>query len=160
MRRWWDGDAGERFWLEVTDRQDLGANLHAPQVDDAGREHWSYALVAEVEAGDVVLHWWKIPGAEPALVGFSYAVGDVQQSTIRWKAHGTAARAADAPVRTKPSWLMPLTEFTQFDTPITLARLRQLENELQAAKEATLAANEDAAYFPFSFSEKRPMRTT
>jgi hypothetical protein len=28
--RWWDEDAGEIFWLEITDRDDLGTDLHAP----------------------------------------------------------------------------------------------------------------------------------
>jgi hypothetical protein len=30
IRRWWDADAAERFWLEASHRSDLGADLHAP----------------------------------------------------------------------------------------------------------------------------------
>jgi hypothetical protein len=32
--RWWDGDAAEIFWLEITDRDDLGVDLHAPAADE------------------------------------------------------------------------------------------------------------------------------
>ena len=28
--RWWDGQADERYWLEATDRTDIGADLRAP----------------------------------------------------------------------------------------------------------------------------------
>lgn len=34
MHRWWDSDSTERFWLEITDRPDLGVDLRAPQTRD------------------------------------------------------------------------------------------------------------------------------
>jgi hypothetical protein len=70
IQRWWDGNNSERYWMEITEREDIGADLHAPKVDGSGREYWSYSLVTEVNDGDIVLHWWKRgDGAEPALVG-------------------------------------------------------------------------------------------
>ena len=33
LNAWWEGDARERYWLEITDRLDLGIDLHAPQRD-------------------------------------------------------------------------------------------------------------------------------
>ena len=56
-QRWWDGDSAESYWMEITDRSDLGVDLKAPQRDDSGAEKWTYALVREVSPGDVVLHW-------------------------------------------------------------------------------------------------------
>jgi hypothetical protein len=29
-QRWWTGDAADIFWLEITDRDDLGVDLNAP----------------------------------------------------------------------------------------------------------------------------------
>lgn len=57
--RWWAGLDGERFWLEATDREDIGANLRAPQRDGGGRENWRYSLFKETRPGDVVLHYDK-----------------------------------------------------------------------------------------------------
>ena len=34
LHRWWEQDPKERYWLEVTDRRDLGADLNAPQTND------------------------------------------------------------------------------------------------------------------------------
>ena len=90
---WWESDPDEIYWMEITDRSDLGANLHAPQTDGSGRDYWSYSLVQHVNEGDIVFHWWKPPGEEPGLVGYSRAVGSTQQSRIRWQAHGTVGRA-------------------------------------------------------------------
>ena len=36
MNRWWLNQADERYWLESTDREDLGADLNAPLYDDSG----------------------------------------------------------------------------------------------------------------------------
>jgi hypothetical protein len=154
---WWDADPSERFWMEITDRDDLGADLKAPKLDGSGREYWSYSLVEYVEEGDVVFHWWKPPGEEPALVGWSRAVGTVETSTIRWLAHGTVGRARGE-ARTQPSWRMPLEDFQQFETPISLGELRAIEGRLQAVGEQLRTSYGDPLYLPFNFSEKRPLR--
>ena len=36
INKWWAVDSKEIYWLESTDRTDLGANLIAPQFDDTG----------------------------------------------------------------------------------------------------------------------------
>lgn len=36
----WAGAGSERFWLEITDRTDIGVNLTAPKQDDTGNEYW------------------------------------------------------------------------------------------------------------------------
>ena len=38
---WWDNRESESYWLEITDREDLGANLHAPQTNRSGGEYLS-----------------------------------------------------------------------------------------------------------------------
>jgi hypothetical protein len=51
MHRWWDENESERYWLEVTDRPDIGADLNAPQLDDSGKTRWSYDLMSEAADG-------------------------------------------------------------------------------------------------------------
>ena len=54
---WWTEEAGKRFWLELTDRDDIGVDLRAPVSNSAGRADWRYALFREASAGDVVFHY-------------------------------------------------------------------------------------------------------
>ena len=53
---WWLDRPDERYWLEVTDRPDLGINLKAPQVNERGAEFWN-SLLRHVRPGDVVFHY-------------------------------------------------------------------------------------------------------
>lgn len=159
IQAWWEGEPSERYWMEVTDRTDLGADLHIPQVDGGGREYWSYSLVAEVEEGDIVLHWWKRSNSNPALVGWSRAVGTVQAGTIDWLAHGTRGRERGESVE-QPSWWIALEGFTELARPVTLADMRRLEPRLLRERNELAAAFDGPLYFPFAFSDKRPLRTT
>lgn len=51
---WWAEDRDEVFWMEITDRTNLGADLNAPQLADDGNEFWGYSLLKEIGDGDVV----------------------------------------------------------------------------------------------------------
>jgi hypothetical protein len=57
VNAWWADDPRERFWLEITDRPDIGVDLHAPQRDASGRRTPGYSLLWWVERGDVVFHY-------------------------------------------------------------------------------------------------------
>lgn len=92
INEWWHGDPAERYWMEITDRTDLGADLHAPQLDDAGREYWSYALVTAVQPGDVVLHWHKSLLGAPGMVGYSTAAEGPEEDQILWASQGSYGR--------------------------------------------------------------------
>jgi hypothetical protein len=59
INKWWETDSKEIYWLESTDRDDLGANLHAPQFDDTGRDNWRYSLILESQPGDIVYHYYR-----------------------------------------------------------------------------------------------------
>jgi hypothetical protein len=91
FNRWWDGQLGENYWLEVTDRKDLGVDLNAPQRRDDGDEYYGYSLIQEVRDGDVVFHYHK---DHRAIVAWSVATGDVWPDEVVWGAHGTVARNA------------------------------------------------------------------
>lgn len=91
MTRWWDGNHEERYWLEATDRSDIGADRRAPEVDDGGRENWRYSLFKETQVGDVALHYDKREEAN-GIVGWSLVSGPWKSAPIVWAARGTYAR--------------------------------------------------------------------
>ena len=70
MANWWDELPDERYWCEVTDRPDIGADLKSPQADESGKKQWSYSLLREVWPGDIVFHYSK-PQKAPADRGHS-----------------------------------------------------------------------------------------
>jgi Domain of unknown function (DUF3883) len=158
INEWWAQDPDERYWLEITDREQLGDDLHAPQHDQSGRTTWSYELVRYVRDGDFILHWWKQPGSGPAIVGFSRAIGEPFASEITWQPHGTYGRASGRTI-TGPSWRVRLADYTELDAPVTLNRLRDLEPSVKAARGETEEMAGTPLYFPFALSDRRPLRT-
>ncbi len=158
INTWWDSDRRERYWLEITDRDDLGTDLHAPQVDGRGRPNWTYELVRHVEPGDVVLHWHKNLLGHPAIVGYSDAVGPVAESSIVWNAHGTAGRERGPSNRAVTSWLFGLRDYKPLAMPVDQDDLRQVEPQLRALKAQMDHTIDGSLYFPLAFSDKRPVR--
>lgn len=117
MHRWWDNDPAERFWLEITERPDLGVDLRAPQVGDNGREYWSYSMVREVRDGDAVFHYWK-PRA--AIVAVLKVAGEPWQEDIVWASHGSVAREAGVSPYLRPGWRIAVEEYVELSEPVTL----------------------------------------
>src|SRR3954451_14848661 len=75
--------------MEITDRDDLGTDLHAPAQTETGRQYWSYAFVREVRGGDVVLHYRARP--INAITHWSRATGEPYADEVFWGAHGQAS---------------------------------------------------------------------
>lgn len=144
--------------MEITDREDVGSDLWAPQLDDAGRACWSYNLLTEVRVGDVVLHWHKTLQGAPAMVRWSSVSGPPEESEIVWQARGTVGRAATAS-GPEPAWLVPLSGYALLLTPIDQDALRREEAELRSIKAELETSHDRSLYFPFAFSDKRPVRT-
>ncbi len=144
LNTWWDSDPNQRYWMEITHRDDLGANLQSPKLRDG---QWSYDLVSHVRPGDRVLHWKS--GSARALVGWSTVVGDVATvPTYTWQPRGTAGRSLAGP-RVTPGWLVPLGGLTAFGTPPTLDSLLPILDALTALNEALEAQHGPPTYFPF-----------
>lgn len=155
LNRWWTNRSTERFWLEVTDRLDIGVDLKAPQRDERGRPYWSYALVREVSSGDVVFHYDK---TAQAIIGSSQATGDHWDDRIVWGARGTSARGANVTPRERPGYYCGLLRFAKLPAPISLSSIRAEESAIASSKQVLTAEVGDPLYFPFAFSEDRPIR--
>lgn len=155
VNKWWSHDPNERYWLEITNRDDIGANLLAPQLNDRGEEYWSYGLVREVRPGDLVLHWDKNHG--PGVVGYSHVRGEAFASTITWQSRGTYGRqrSASGP---EPAWQAPLGGYRRLKHPVTQARLREIESRIRTLRDRLAGTADGPLYFPFVFSGTRPLR--
>ncbi len=155
INRWWKSLPDEYYWLEATDRPDIGADLRAPQLDDAGNPNWRYNLICEVCPGDVVFHYDK---NTEAIVGHSTASGTAEEHDIVWAARGTSARKRGTQPHRRPGFRLPLESFTRLDQPITLDMIREKTPELRKLVASLKVNPRTSIYFPFELSNKQPAR--
>lgn len=154
-KHWWTGNDSERFWLESTDRDDLGTNLHAPKLDDAGKENPKYDLFRFSRPGDIVFHYHKKP---QAVIAWSVVGGPIESATILWGARGHKAKKRGATAYVRPSWRMPLSDLTYLTQPLSLDELRRTSDSLRAIRDDLSAQFNLTTYFPFELSHTRPVR--
>lgn len=157
-QRWWAGDTGERFWLEATDRDDIGKDLRAPIADSGGKENWRYTLFRETLPGDIVLHY---DGKAAAITAWSTVAGPAAPQPIIWAARGSYARERGAKPTEVPGYLVPLRDVTPLSTPITLSAIRHQKSQLvELTGSIQKSGGMRPLYFPFELSERpvRPMQ--
>ena len=114
MKKWWAGFAGEHYWMEITKRNDLGADLNAPLADEKGKQNANYALVREAEDGDIVFHLDK---HREAIVAHSVVRGPAWEDQANGvpavpvlaatTSHPTPAPASGARSKTTLPWSSP-----------------------------------------------------
>ncbi|MDP1720062.1 MAG: DUF3883 domain-containing protein [Candidatus Nanopelagicaceae bacterium] len=137
---WWEESFGEKYWVESTDRKDLGKNLLAPKSANAGQK-----LVSFVEDGDIILHYYQ---PTKSIIAFSIAKGFPKTSQIRWPDREHS--------KLQPAYTIDLMNYTELDEPVTLKELQGKEKEIRAIKssldEKYLGK---AIYFPFQIPDKK-----
>ena len=157
INRWWEGDPGEIYWLETTDRDDIGADLHTPQRDDRGREHHSYSQILEIRAEDVIFHYDK---NQSAITSWSRASGEVFDTQILWGSHGAVTRRRGRGPYLRPGWSSALDGSHALTDVVSLEILRAHETEVLVERTRLEQSTKGSLYFPFALSELRPLRPT
>jgi len=153
---WWAGDNTQKYWLEITDRPNLGEDLLSPKFSSTGKITPGYESMVHVMPGDVILHYWQQAGQEPALVSYSIALSEAWDSDINWVARGKNAHGKNA--KDSDAWQVSLGEMTDLQSPLTLSVLRERESSIKGVLEALQMKHGDPIYFPFRFSKFEPMR--
>jgi hypothetical protein len=131
-------------WIEITNRRDIGANLNAPAGDKNGAPHWSYDLVRQVRAGDLVYHY---DTNRRAIVGRSVAVGEAWPDKVVWAARGTRSRGIEPHLQ--DGWYLGLERYAALPNPLTANELASKQVELFALRDRLAATQKDAVRFPF-----------
>jgi hypothetical protein len=155
---WWADDAQQRFWLEITDRPDIGVDLHCPQRDATGNRTPGYSLIWYVRVDDIVFHYDK---NEHAITDWSRAAGQVTEAPTVWLSHRATTRRRLQQERAQPGWWLDLDGPFPLDPPVTLAQIRAGAPQLRAVLEALRSDHPGSLYFPFSFyggTEPRPQQ--
>jgi len=137
---WWESSLEEKFWVESTDRTDLGRNLLAPISTHAGQK-----LVAFVEDGDIIFHYYQ---PTKAIVAFSVAKGFPRVSEIRWPDRKKSEISA--------AYKIDLINYTELDEPITLKEMQDKQTHIRTIKSALDNKYEGKSiYFPFQIPKEK-----
>ena len=152
INQWWLNFSGENYWMEITQRPDIGSDLKAPQFSNDGKtETYSYSLMKYVSNGDIVFHYFK---KKKSIIGYSVVDGTFYEDDIVWAALGSSALRDNTKPYHRAGWKVGLRNFQALDTPITLSQLRQNSGMIFKAKKELENETKGAVYFPFSFTEK------
>ena len=132
------------FWLEITDRPDIGVDLHCPQRDAAGKRNSGYSLIWWVEPGDVVFHYSL---NERAIVAWSRAAGGVSAAPTSGSPtaakHGDGCRCRDAAgLVARSRWPFPL------DRPLPSSQLRERADRIRILLEQLKGAHTGKPLLP------------
>ncbi len=147
----------ERYWVEITDRTNLGADLVAPQFDEDGHSYWGYDFVNDVAEGDVVLHY--APRPEKAIASWSRAIGDPYEDVLIWGAHGQAGGRGPVEPYERPAWRRPLEGPFPLPRPVGLEDFRDAEAAIRGVHDRLRDRFPgQSLYFPFQLSSRRPVR--
>lgn len=157
IHRWWQDDSAQQFWLEITDRGDLGDDLNAPQTREDGKEYYGYSLIREVAGGDTVFHYDK---RRMAIVALSQASGDIREDQVTWGSHGATARGSGVQPYVRPGWRRGLSDFRRFQPPTALAEIRALQPDIEAIFVKLEKRHGTPLYSPFELSQTRDLRPT
>ena len=134
--RWWEMSPEESFWMEVTDRNDIGANLKAPRYQEGGSTPGHWQTVSEADEGDTVLHYSK---TDEAIIGYSTILGPCREEPILWKKD-----------EEEPGFFRDLEGFTRLESPVTLDQIRERQEELVQLKSDLEEQHGSPLYFPFT----------
>ena len=152
INEWWALEPGENFWLEITGRPDIGADLKAPQfAEDGISETYSYSLLKHVKDGDVVFHYAK---RKRAIVGYSVVDGAVFEDDIIWKALGSSAAKIDGGAYIRPGWKAGLRNHQELILPVSLGDLRAKSASILNIRNDLSSNIKGSLYFPFSFNKE------
>jgi 5-methylcytosine-specific restriction protein A len=155
--RWWLDRLEERYWLEATDRHDIGADLKAPVADARGADNWRYTLFREANLGDIVYHY---DARSSAITSWSRIAGAPQSRQIVWAARGSYARERGATQREVDGYVVGLDTHTQLKQPLTLTRLREEKSKVKRIVNSVRGRSRKPIYFPFELSQRalRPLQ--
>jgi hypothetical protein len=156
IHEWWLLDPSERYWLETTNRTDVGVDLNAPTVDERGIENWSYSIIKSVQEGDIVFHY-EIPAK--AITGWSIARGRWWNDSVHWGSRAVIGNRMGVPAYDRPGTRLGLQGPYALQSPVTLSHIRQKEVAVREVHDTLRGQVTGSLYFPFELSQKRQLRT-
>jgi len=152
VNAWWERVPGERFWLDVTERQGWEERLASPRATGRRYDSWQLRLITHVKDGDIV---FRYDASEQAIVACAVSQGPIDKRHVSWAPIGTR-EGGDHWVR--PSWSIGLRHCKRLDETVSMHEIARVQWDLFPQ----LRAIEDAAglelHYPFEMGDRRKTR--
>ena len=129
INAWWSADPRQRFWLEITDRQDIGVDLHCPQRGSDGNRSSGFSLIWWVNPGDVVFHYSL---AHDGITSWSRAAGPVTEAPTIWRPHRSATRRRIQQPVPQPGWWLDLDGPFPLPQSLTSTELTRRQEDIRS----------------------------
>lgn len=158
MNAWWSADPRQRFWLEITDRRDVGVDLHCPQRGSDGKRSSGFSLIWWVNPGDIVFHYSL---KQEAITSWSRAAGPVAEAPTIWRPHRSASRRRILEPVPQPGWWLDLDGPFPLEHPLTMAELTEHQGQIRGVLQELESRHSGSLYFPFFWwraQQLRPMQ--
>ncbi|WP_132197440.1 MULTISPECIES: hypothetical protein [Kribbella] len=152
---WWRHDPHQRFWLEITDRHDIGIDLNCPQRDAAGKHSPGFSLIWWVNIGDIVFHYDL---NRQAITSWSRAAGPVAEAATIWRSHRSATRKRLKTARPQSGWWLDLDGPFPLGQPLSIAQLVEHDADIRDILRRLKAVHHGSLYFPFFWWDDRQLR--
>jgi hypothetical protein len=145
----------QRFWLEITDREDIGVDLHCTQRDSAGSRSPGFSLIWWVEIGDINFHYNL---DREAITSWSRAAGHLTSAPTPRRPHRSATRRRLKTARPQPGWWLDLDSPFPLRQPLTITQLTDRDNDIREVLRHLQSAHRGSSYFPFFWWGDRQLR--
>lgn len=152
INAWWDRVPGERYWLDVTERQGRDEHLASPRPAGRGEDTWVTRLITHVKDGDVVFHY---DSSQRAIAAWSVSQGRVETRQLSWAPPGTREAAAE---RMLSSWSIGLRHSTRLDEPVSLYEIARVQWDLFPSLRALEDEAGTSLHYPFEMGDRQSTR--
>lgn len=154
INAWWEGRPGERYWLDVTGRDDPDKLLAAPRGEGRWAASWTHRLITHVRGGDVVFHYDAI---QQAIVAWSISHGRVGKKQLSWPLRAEPAGNETTSQRL-PSWGILLRHCTKLSAAVPLAEIARIQWSLFPSLRELEDEVGDPLYYPFEIGNREATR--
>jgi hypothetical protein len=155
INAWWSSNPRQRFWLEITDRHDVGVDLHCPQRGSDGNRSSGFSLIWWVSPGDIVFHYSL---ADDRIASWSRAAGPVNEAPTIWRPHRSATRRRIQQPVPQPGWWLDLDGPFPLPQPLAGTELTRRQEDIHSVLRELEVRHRGSLYFPFFWWGGRQLR--
>jgi hypothetical protein len=155
INAWWSADPRQRFWLEITDRHDIGVDLHCPRRGSDGKRSSGFSLIWWVNPGDIVFHYSL---TQDGIMSWSRAAGPVTEAPTIWRPHRSATRRRIQQPVPQPGWWLDLDGPFLLAQPLPGTELTRRQEEIRNVLRELEGRHRGSLYFPFFWWGGRQLR--
>ncbi len=154
INAWWERMPGERYWLDVAQRDGRAELLAAPRGDGKCAASWTRRLITYVRAGDIV---FRYDPSQCSITGWSSVHGRIEKRDLSWPLAAESAGSGPGSERL-PSWGIRLQQPVWLHPGVPLTEVARVQWALFPALRALEDRSGGPLYYPFEMGMRDTTR--